>query len=108
MKKGERLGAFLRLYSLVVSSLLRNARECSLPELLILLELEGAGELSTLALVRRLEERGVKNARMTILRAEAMQLIDCEQREDGKWWRMSAEGRAVLERALRKIWRGRS
>lgn len=95
---------FMRWYAMVVSSLLRNERECSLSELLILLEIDEAGELSTLALERRLHAHGVKNARMVLTRAEQLRfVVQADRREDGRWWRLTEKGEGVLRRAIERI-----
>ena len=96
--------SFLDMYAMVVSTLLRNERECSLPELLILLEMDRRGEMSTLAIEKHLHERGVKNARMVLTRAESMRfVVRSEKCADGRWWRMTEHGAGVLQRAIERV-----
>lgn len=95
---------FMRWYELVVSSLQRNVRECSLPQLLLLLYLECYPDgASTLALVRRLQQCSVVNPRQVLLRARERCLVYCRQEGDGLVWRMTDEGEVVLRRAIERI-----
>lgn len=86
----------------VLRALLRQNRECSISMYLMLQELE-EGELSSLALERRL---GIKAVRMLIHEAQDRRdrwITYREEEGSGKIWRLTKEGRAVLNRMQQQM-----
>lgn len=88
-------------WGVLLRGLLRQNRECSLSKLLLLEELEEwGGELSSLALERRLK---LKALRVLLADARREGLIEVRQdKNDGKMWRLSEEGRRVLNDTKRR------
>lgn len=102
MKQSEFLFSKRMKMKAVLRALLRQNRECSISMYLLLLELED-GELSSLALERRL---GIKAVRMLIHEAQDRRDRWITYREEpgsGKIWRLTKEGRAVLNRMQKQI-----
>lgn len=102
MKQSEFLFSKRMKMKAVLRALLRQNRECSISMYLLLLELE-EGELSSLALERRL---GIKAVRMLIHEAQDRQDRWITYREEpgsGKMWRLTREGRNVLNRMQQQI-----
>ena len=81
----------------VLRALLRQNRECSLSMYLLLLELAHEEELSSLALERRLRLKGVRTL-IHDAQCRRERWIACREAPDGKFWRLTREGRAVLAR----------
>lgn len=102
MKQSEFLFSKRMKMKAVLRALLRQNRECSISMYLLLLELED-GELSSLALERRL---GIKAVRMLIHEAQDRRDRWITYREEpgsGKIWRLTKEGRAVLNRMQKQM-----
>ena len=99
MRKDERT----RLLKGLLSGLLRPQRECSIGMYLLLLELYADGELSSLALERRLKQAGLQNPRQYVHGAASNGWVRCIEHDDGKSWRLTATGNAVLAGVLRRL-----
>lgn len=102
MKQSEFLFSKRMRLKNVLRALLRQTRECSISMYLLLLELD-EGELSSLALERRL---GIKAVRMLIHEAQNRKDRWITYREEpgsGKMWRLTKEGRGVLNRMRNQI-----
>lgn len=89
-------------FSAVCRGFLRPRRACSISRLLLLSELWG-GELSSLALERRLRHYGLVNPRV-LLKEDAEGLIRRLERVDGVYWVLSERGRLVLTEAVRRMY----
>lgn len=93
----------LRALRATVTSQLRCRRECSLSQLVLLLTLAEAGELSTMALVRRIQKLCGANVRQLLHVVQVKhQWIQCRVDEDGKWWTLTEAGWAIVTRAVQR------
>lgn len=87
----------------VLSALLRPRRDCSLSMYLLLLELYADGELSAMAIERRLKLAGMTNPRQLFAEGTMRRWIVFAEDGDGKRWRLTSEGQAVVAGLLRRI-----
>ena len=90
-------------FSSVCRFFLRPRRPCSISRFLLLAELWG-GELSSLALERRLKGYGLVNPR--VLLNVSGGLVHRLVREDGICWVLSERGEQVLTEAVRALYYG--
>lgn len=88
-------------FSSVCRFFLRPRRPCSISRFLLLAELWG-GELSSLALERRLKGYGLVNPR--VLLNDSGGLVHRLVREDGICWVLSERGEKVLTEAVRALY----
>lgn len=93
-------------FARVAESMMRGNRECQISMLMLLTELALDGELSSMALDRRLHKRGIKNVRMLLHMAQSRheRLIACrfDAHGDGRFWHLTQAGYDVLERAMKR------
>ena len=87
----------------VLVSLLRNKRDCSIGMYLLLLELEEDGELSSLSLDRRLKSVGMANPRQLLSMAMTQRWIVPRDSEDGRYWKLSVTGQAMVAGLRRRV-----
>lgn len=86
----------LRATKAALSALLRPRRDCSLSMYLLLLELYTDGELSAMAIERRLKLAGMANPRQLFCEGLAHRWLAYTEDADGKRWRLTGEGQAVV------------
>lgn len=87
----------------VLEALLRQRRDCSIGMYVLLLELAGEDELSSLALDRRLRKTGMQNPRQLLSTAMSQGWIRPRDVEGSRFWRLTAAGRAVVAGLKRRV-----
>lgn len=87
----------------LLEALLRPQRACSIGMYLLLLELRSDGELSSLALERRLKQAGLKNPRQYVHGAASAGWVRCCEHEDGKCWVLTGAGHELVTGLMRRV-----
>ncbi len=87
----------------LLQGLIRPKRDCSISMYILMLELADGEELSSLSIDRRLKKMGMQNPRQLLHAAVSQGWLQMSVSVDGKYWRLTAAGQAVVAGLERRL-----